>query len=79
MVATVGVNALLLLRMKPNVECRKLAAVLREKAKELQHDPKLRAEYEYLVRGFLRLATQFERDMCTEKKMPNQPSRKTAA
>ena len=33
-------------------------------------DPDLRAEYVYLVRGFLRLATQFEHDMA-EKKRPD--------
>ena len=47
--------------MKPSAECRKLAAVLRETADKLQ-DAKLKAEYQYLVRGFLRLAMQFERD-----------------
>jgi len=78
LVATLEVIALLPVRMKPNVECKKLAAVLREKANALRHDPELRAEYEYLVRGFLRLATQFERDM-NAAKAPNRPGRKTAA
>jgi len=64
--------------MKPNVECRKLAAFLREKAEMLQHDRGLKAEYDYLVRGFLRLATQMEQDM-EAKKAPDQPSRKSAA
>jgi hypothetical protein len=59
--------------MKPSGECRKLAEVLRERAKTVS-DAKLRAEYEYLVRGFLRLASQFERDMDTKK-----PGSKTAA
>jgi hypothetical protein len=63
--------------MKPSVECRKLAEVLREKAKTVE-DAELRAEYQYLVRGFLRLATQFEQDM-EAKKLPNQRSRKAAA
>jgi len=48
--------------MDPGVECRKLAAALREKAK-VAPDAELKAEYQYLVRGFLRLAHQFERDM----------------
>ena len=78
MVATLEVIALLPVRMKPNVECKKLAAVLREKANALRHDPELRAEYEYLVRGFLRLATQFEQDM-DAKNVPNQRSRRAAA
>ena len=64
--------------MEPSVECRKLAAFLREKAKTLQHDPKLKAEYDYLVRGFLRLATQMEQDV-DAKKVPDHRSRKTAA
>jgi hypothetical protein len=51
--------------------------VLREKAKTV-HDADLRAEYQYLVRGFLRLARQFEQDM-DAKKVPNQRSRKAAA
>jgi len=41
-------------------------------------DPELRAEYAYLVRGFLRLATQFEQDMA-ETKVPHKRSSKTAA
>jgi len=41
-------------------------------------DPQLRAEYAYLVRGFLRLATQFEQDMEERKVRPRRPS-KTAA
>jgi hypothetical protein len=63
--------------MKPSVECRKLAEVLREKAKTID-DAELRAEYQYLVRGFLRLASQFEQDM-DAKKASNQRSRKAAA
>ena len=56
--------------MKPSIECRKLAEVLREKAKTVD-DAELRAEYQYLVRGFLRLARQFEQDM-DAKKVPSQ-------
>jgi chromosome segregation and condensation protein ScpB len=56
----------------------RLAEVLREQAKTLQHDAKLKAEYDYLVRGFLRLAVQFERDM-EVKKPPEQGTRKPAA
>jgi len=52
--------------MKPSVECRKLGAVLRETANKLP-DARLKAEYEYLVRGYLRLAQQFEQDMDAEK------------
>ena len=65
------------LGMKPSIECRKLAEVLREKAKTVD-DAELRAEYQYLVRGFLRLASQFEQDMDV-KKASNQRSRKAAA
>ena len=63
--------------MKPNIECRKLAGVLRAKAKTMD-DAELKAEYEYLVRGFLRLAIRFEQDMDT-KKTPNRHRGKTAA
>jgi hypothetical protein len=63
--------------MKPSIECRKLAEVLREKAKAVQ-DAELKAEYEYLVRGFLRLAREFEQDTDT-KKVPSQRNRNTAA
>jgi hypothetical protein len=62
--------------MKPNIECRRLAELLREKAMAIS-DPELRAEYAYLVRGFLRLATQFEQDMA-KTKVPHNPSSKTA-
>jgi hypothetical protein len=74
--ATVG-SFLCWVSMKPSVECRKLAEVLREKAKTVD-DAELRAEYQYLVRGFLRLASQFEQDM-NAKKASNQRSRKAAA
>src|SRR5262249_20082624 len=50
------------LSMKPGTACRKIAEVLREQANAL-HDVELKAEYQYLVRGFLRLAKQFEEDM----------------
>jgi len=62
--------------MNPSVECRKLAEVLREKATTIS-DASLRAEYAYLVRGFLRLARQFEQDM--EKEKTQHPRSKTAA
>ena len=48
--------------MRPGPACRQIADVLRETANALPHG-ELRAEYEYLVRGFLRLAKQFEQDM----------------
>lgn len=65
---------LLTFSMKPSVECRKLADLLRRQAYDLE-DPELRAEYAYLIRGFLRLARQFERDMDKKKT----PDRKTVA
>jgi hypothetical protein len=58
--------------MKPNIECRRLAELLREKAMTMS-DPELKAEYAYLVRGFLGLATQLEQDMA-ERKVPRKPS-----
>jgi hypothetical protein len=42
-----------------------LAWILREKAMALQ-DAEIRAEYAYLIRGFLRLARQFEQDRETK-------------
>ena len=53
-----------------------MAEVLREKATTIS-DASLRAEYAYLVRGFLRLARQFEQDM--EKEKTQHPRSKTAA
>jgi hypothetical protein len=47
--------------MDPGTECRKMAAALREIADKLPHGD-LKAEYEYLIRGFLRLARQIEQD-----------------
>jgi len=41
--------------MKPSIECRRLAELLREKAMAIRV-PELKAEYEYFIRGFLRLA-----------------------
>jgi hypothetical protein len=35
--------------------------VLRQKANEI-HDAEQKAKYEYLIRGFLRLARQYEQD-----------------
>jgi phage terminase Nu1 subunit (DNA packaging protein) len=52
--------------MKPSVECRRMAEWLREKANEID-DADLKAEYAYLVRGYLRLARQFEQDMDREQ------------
>jgi hypothetical protein len=74
--ATVG-SFLCWLSMKPSVECRKLAEEIREKAKTVD-DAELRVEYQYLVRGFLRLASQFEQDM-DAKKASSERSRKAAA
>jgi len=48
--------------MKPGAECRRMAEWLRERAKEID-DAALKAEYAYLVRGYLRLASQFEQDL----------------
>ena len=62
--------------MKPNIECRRSAELLREKAMTMS-DPELKAEYAYLVRGFLRLATQLEQDM--ERKVPQKRPSQTAA
>ena len=53
--------------MNPSIECRKLAEALRDYAKTV-HDAGLKAEYAYLIRGFLRLARQFEQDR--ETKVP---------
>jgi len=39
-----------------------MAEWLRERAKEID-DAALKAEYAYLVRGYLRLASQFEQDL----------------
>jgi len=44
-----------------STECRKLAELLGEQAKALQ-DSEIRAGYEYLIRAFLRLANQIEKD-----------------
>jgi hypothetical protein len=51
--------------MDPSTECRKLALLLREKAMAME-DAALKAEYAYLVRGFLQLARQFEQDRETK-------------
>ena len=51
--------------MDPSTECRKLALLLRENAMAME-DAELKAEYAYLVRGFLRLARQFEQDRETK-------------
>ena len=62
--------------MNPNIECRKLAEVLREYAKTV-HDAELKAEYAYLIRGFLQLARQFEQDR--EMKVPQVRNRRHLA
>jgi hypothetical protein len=59
--------------MNPRTECRKLAQLLREKAMAFE-DAETRAEYAYLVRGFLRLARQFEQDSET-KPLASTPTR----
>ena len=51
--------------VNPSTECRKLAEALREIANGLPVG-ELKAEYEYLIRGFLRLAAQFEQDRETK-------------
>jgi hypothetical protein len=51
--------------MDPSTEGRKLALLLREKAMAME-DAALKAEYAYLVRGFLRLARQFDQDRETK-------------
>ena len=64
--------------MNPSTECRKMAELLRQTAKEMHlQDAKVRADYAYLIRGLLRLARQIEKDS-DAKKVPRQ-SRKTAA
>jgi hypothetical protein len=44
-------------------QSRRLATMLRAKA-ELERDPEIRAEWQYIARGYLILANQFERDGC---------------
>jgi hypothetical protein len=51
--------------MNPSTECRKLAWLLREKAMAVE-DAEIRAEFAYLIRGFLRLAMQFKQDRETK-------------
>ena len=51
--------------VNPSTECKKLAEALREIANGLPVGG-LKAEYEYLARGFLRLAAQFEQDRETK-------------
>ena len=53
--------------MNPSTECRKMAELLRETAKEMQlQGAEIRAEYAYLLRGLLRLARQLEQDRVTK-------------
>jgi hypothetical protein len=49
--------------MTPAAKCRRLAAMLRAKA-GLESDPEIRAEWQYVARGYLTLANQFERNGC---------------
>jgi hypothetical protein len=49
--------------MTPAAKCRRLATMLRAKAK-LERDPEARAEWQYTARGYLILANQFERNGC---------------
>ena len=49
--------------MTPAAKCKRLATMLRTKA-ELEHDPEVRAEWQYIARGYLILANQFERNGC---------------
>ena len=49
--------------MTPAAKCRRLATMLRAKA-ELERDPEIRVEWKCIVRGYLILANQFERNGC---------------
>jgi hypothetical protein len=51
--------------MTPAAKCRRLATMLRAKA-ELERDPEVRGEWQYIARGYLILANQFERNGCKE-------------
>jgi hypothetical protein len=46
--------------MTPAAKCRRMAAMLRAKA-DRESDPEARAEWKCIARGYLILATQFER------------------
>jgi hypothetical protein len=46
--------------MTPAAQCRRMAAMLRAKA-DRESDPEARAEWKCIARGYLILATQFER------------------
>ena len=61
-------NCFTLTEERPMVEewqakCKRLATMLRTKA-ELERDPEVRAEWQYIARGYLILANQFERNGC---------------
>ena len=47
----------------PRCQMQTAATMLRAKA-ELEHDPEVRAEWQYIARGYLILANQFERNGC---------------
>jgi hypothetical protein len=47
--------------MTPAAQCRRMAAMLRAKA-DRESDPEARAEWKCIARGYLILATQFERN-----------------
>jgi hypothetical protein len=49
--------------MTPAAKCRRLATMLRAKA-EQERDPEIRAEWKCIARGYLILASRFERDGC---------------
>jgi hypothetical protein len=49
--------------MTPAAKCRRFATMLRAKA-DLERDPEVRAEWNYIARGYLILAKQFEQNGC---------------
>ena len=51
--------------MTPAAKCRRLAAMLRAKADQ-ESDPEIRAEWLYILRGYLTLANQFDRNGCKQ-------------
>ena len=58
--------------MTPAGKCRRLATMLGAKA-ELERDPEIRAEWQYIARGYLNLANQFERNGCKEIRYASLP------
>ena len=51
--------------MTPAAKCRRMATMLRAKA-DGEDDPEARAEWQYVARGYLFLAKQFERNGCKQ-------------